>query len=178
MDRLIYAGIGARATPADVLHQMTALARTLADTGWHLHSGGAAGADSAFAAGAPLEQRTIFLPWTGFRELSGPDCRIASVAEMESLRAEAQRSASHWRQMSRGVQALTLRNVAIVHGLPMGSARAHAVVCYRPDARRSSGTARTMAIAARAGIPVLNLAHVRPDQVLERLNTLAARNRR
>ena len=71
MTALTYAGIGARATPSSVCADMTVIARWLARTrvpatGWHLHSGGAKGADSAFAEGAPAGQRTIFLPWPGY----------------------------------------------------------------------------------------------------------------
>ncbi|MCY4318606.1 MAG: hypothetical protein OXE76_05315 [Alphaproteobacteria bacterium] len=59
MATLTYAGIGARATPKAVRADMTVMAGWLARTGWHLSSGGAAGADAAFAAGAPAEQRTV-----------------------------------------------------------------------------------------------------------------------
>ena len=48
MATLVYAGIGARATPAPVLADMTVMAGWLARTGWHLASGGAHGADGAF----------------------------------------------------------------------------------------------------------------------------------
>ena len=61
MAALVYAGIGARATPANMLADMTVVAGWLARTGWHLSSGGADGADSAFAGGAPAGQRTIWL---------------------------------------------------------------------------------------------------------------------
>ena len=71
MIRLTYAGIGARATPHAVLEQMTVIAVWLARKGWHLHSGGAAGGDTAFAAGAPASQRTLFLPWRGYRGHGG-----------------------------------------------------------------------------------------------------------
>ena len=66
MATLTYAGIGARATPTNVLADMTVMSGWLARTGWHLASGGADGADSAFAAGAPAEQRTVWLPWRGY----------------------------------------------------------------------------------------------------------------
>ena len=41
--RLVYAGIGSRQTPPEMLGAMTELARELERTGWHLHSGGADG---------------------------------------------------------------------------------------------------------------------------------------
>ena len=53
MATLVYAGIGARATPTAVLADMRVIAEWLARTGWHLSTGGAEGADTAFAEGAP-----------------------------------------------------------------------------------------------------------------------------
>ena len=58
MATLRYAGIGARATRAAVLADMKVMAGWLARTGWHLSSGGADGADSAFA-----NPRFLILPW-------------------------------------------------------------------------------------------------------------------
>ena len=66
MKTLIYAGIGSRATPESILADMTKMATWLARTGWHLASGGAHGADTAFAGGAPAGQRTLYLPWPGY----------------------------------------------------------------------------------------------------------------
>ena len=60
MTQLVYAGIGSRATPGAVLENMTVIATWLARRGWHLNTGGAIGADTAFAAGAP-GRRTLFL---------------------------------------------------------------------------------------------------------------------
>ena len=77
--QLVWAGIGSRGTarepmPPSVLADMTELARRMAADGWHLSSGGADGSDTAFANGTPVEQRTIWLPWPGYNDLSGPDC--------------------------------------------------------------------------------------------------------
>ncbi len=78
MTTLIYAGIGARATPRPVLRNMTTMAAWLAKTRWHLASGGAKGADTAFAGGAPAEKRTLYLPWRGYNGHGGLDCRVLS----------------------------------------------------------------------------------------------------
>ena len=78
MTTLIYAGIGSRATPESVLADMTKMATWLARTGWHLASGGAEGADTAFAGGAPAGQRTLYLPWAGYNGHGGPDGRTLS----------------------------------------------------------------------------------------------------
>ena len=78
MTTLIYAGIGARATPSSVLADMTVMAGWLARTGWHLATGGADGADTAFAECAPAGQRTIWLPWPGYNGHRGPGCAVLS----------------------------------------------------------------------------------------------------
>ncbi|MDE0407445.1 MAG: hypothetical protein OXN81_06250, partial [Alphaproteobacteria bacterium] len=58
------------------------MAGWLARTGWTLSTGGADGADTAFATGAPAGQRTIWLPWRGYNGHGGPDCRVLSAAAM------------------------------------------------------------------------------------------------
>ena len=71
MITLTYAGIGARNTPPSVLTAMTVMAGWLARQGWRLNSGGAAGADSAFAEGAPAGQRTLHLPLVRLQQVRG-----------------------------------------------------------------------------------------------------------
>ena len=63
MTPLTYAGMGAGGTPTTVLRNMAVIAGWLARKGWHLATGGAAGADNAFARGAPAGRRSIYLPW-------------------------------------------------------------------------------------------------------------------
>ena len=81
MTKLTYAGIGSRATPPGVLRDMTTMAAWLARTGWHLASGGADGADTAFARGASAGQRTLYLPWPGYNGHGGPDCVVPGRPE-------------------------------------------------------------------------------------------------
>ena len=80
MTTLIYAGIGARATPGPVLADMTKMAAWLARTGWHLATGAARGADTAFAAGAPAGRRTLYLPSPGYNGHGEPNCHVPSPA--------------------------------------------------------------------------------------------------
>ena len=91
--RPTYAGIGARSTPPEVLADMTRIARWLCRTGWHLNSGGAHGADRAFADGATPETRTLYLPWPGYNGHAGPDCRTLSPLEAQ-FGPEARRAAA------------------------------------------------------------------------------------
>lgn len=63
----IYAGIGSRATPPEVVSIMRRLAEDMDRRGWILRSGGASGADSAFEAGArDPSRRAIYLPGSSF----------------------------------------------------------------------------------------------------------------
>ena len=64
---LIYAGIGSRDTPPQILQVMTPLAEKMDGLGWRLRSGGAAGADAAFEAGvSDPRHRAIYLPQSSF----------------------------------------------------------------------------------------------------------------
>ena len=64
--RQAYAGIGARATPEEVLNEIVDIAFQLAEQGLVLRSGHADGADIAFEQGHGLvseSPKEIFLPW-------------------------------------------------------------------------------------------------------------------
>ena len=62
MERKYYAGIGSRLTPAPVLDLMNRIATHLVKKGWTLRSGGADGADTAFASGTWEDDTQLFLP--------------------------------------------------------------------------------------------------------------------
>ena len=167
MSTLTYAGIGARATPPSILTAMTVIAGWLARKGWHLHSGGATGADSAFADGAPAGQRTLHLPWAGYNGCAGPDCRVLSPSELESCMAIAARLHPAWERCSPAVRKLHARNAAIL-GAGLGRPVA-AVVAWTPGGTITGGTGMAIRIAIEARIPVLNLAVTPPRGVCERL---------
>ena len=59
-----YTGIGSRETPNDILTLMSKLATTLERQGYVLRSGGADGADKAFAK--DVTNKEVFIPWSGF----------------------------------------------------------------------------------------------------------------
>ncbi len=167
MTTLTYAGIGARATPASVLTDMTVMAGWLARTGWNLSTGGAAGADSAFAAGAPLERRTIWLPWRSYNEHRGPDCRVLSAAAMAACIEIAASLHPAWERCSPAVRKLHARNATV---LGLTSDRpVDAVVAFTSEGRVEGGTGMAIRIAEANGIPVLNLGSMTPRAVCERL---------
>ena len=167
MKALTYAGIGARATPPSILTAMTVMAGWLARQGWHLNSGGAAGADSAFSHGAPAGQRTLYLPWSGYNGCAGPDCRVLSPSELESCMAIAARLHPAWDRCSPAVRKLHARNAAIL-GVSAGRP-VDAVVAWTPGGTVTGGTGMAIRIATDAGIPVLNLGSMTPRAVCERL---------
>ena len=88
----IYAGVGARKTPEPVLGRMRDIATNLGGRGWHMRTGGAKGADDAFARAVPAERRTVFIPWRGYNGWSGSEGRalgrdalVGWLAESDSM---------------------------------------------------------------------------------------------
>ena len=114
MKTLIYAGIGSRATPESILADMTKMATWLARTGWHLASGGAHGADTAFAGGAPAGQRTLYLPWPGYNGHAGPNCHALSRSALSGCMEIAARLHPAWHRCSPAARKLHARNAAIL----------------------------------------------------------------
>ena len=168
MATLIYAGIGARATPAAVLADMTVMAGWLARTGWHLSSGGADGADTAFAAGAPAGQRTVWLPWRGYNGHGGPHCQVLSAAELSACMEIAAPLHPAWERCSPAVRKLHARNAAVLLGETLDRP-VDACVAWSPGGRIEGGTGMAIRIAEARGIPVLNLGSMTPRAVCERL---------
>jgi len=146
---------------------MTVMAGWLARTGWTLSTGGAAGADSAFAAGAPAGQRTVWLPWRGYNGHRGPDCRVLSPAAMTACIEIAAPLHPAWERCSPAVRKLHARNAAVL-GLALDRS-VDAVVAWSSEARIEGGTGMAIRIAEARGIPVLNLGSMTPRAVCERL---------
>ena len=171
MIRLSYAGIGARATPHAVLEHMTVMAAWLARKGWHLHSGDAAGADTAFAAGAPASQRTLFLPWCGYRGHGGRDCRTLSTEQMDCCLAIASTLHPAWHRCSPAARKLHARNSAILLGAGIDEP-ADALVAWTVGGVVTGGTGMAIRIAQEHSIPVLNMGVLHPRTICERLEAI------
>lgn len=175
----VYAGVGARKTPPAVLHSMREMARELATLGWHLRTGGATGADSAFAHAVPAGQRTVFVPWRGYNGWDAaanqgvPLCRVLGAGEIRTLRKAAATHHPAWERCSERVRDLHARNVAVVLGADMGQA-VDAMVCWTDRGRVSGGTGMAIRLARHQGIPVLNLAETDPREAMRRLEGIAA----
>jgi hypothetical protein len=156
-----YAGIGARQTPPDVQAPMRRNAGALARRGWVLRTGGAPGADQAFAAGARDAGGTVelFLPWPGFQRHSAARLSRPTAAAVE-LAARHHRA---WQRLPAPARALLARNGHQVLGAGLDQP-AHVVICWTPDGSltgqgaRSGGTGQALRIAHGHSVGVINLA--------------------
>lgn len=186
-DRIgIYTGVGSRQTPARHLTTMIAIGQSMARRGWLLRSGAAAGADSAYEAGALRAggQTEIWLPWAGFAgHLSG------IAADDSGLYGKAMQIAQQhhpaWHRLTRGARALMARNVFQVLGRDLRTPSTF-LVCYAPSPKYNhdgdvvdvaGGTGLAVRIAASYSVPVCHLGyHASCLQVRELiLQTHAAR---
>ena len=162
-----YAGIGARATPPEVLSLMTRAAFALLKRGYVLRSGHAIGADSAFERGAG-EAAEIYLPAQGWRGSASAFHQGAIGVEIWG-RARTIAAAHHpaFAQLSPFVQDLHTRNVFQVLG-PSLDSPAEFVLCWTADGEASGGTGQALRIAASHGVPIFNLQRARERAHVER----------
>jgi hypothetical protein len=157
-----YAGIGSRKTPQDCLTQMTLIARHMTDR-LILRSGGALGADTAFANGTA--NREIHVPWSGYNGLFvSPPSVIVPDHHPEAYRIAA---AHHpkWKFLTDGVKRLMCRNVTIILGRNLDE-HAKLVIAWTPDGLAGGGTGHGIRVAKTFGIPVFDLARESDQQDL------------
>lgn len=154
----IYAGIGSRRTPPEILARMTAAARRLDTLGYTLRSGAADGADTAFEQGATRKE--IYLPWKGFRGNRSTKHEITPDAL-----AIAELLHPNFKRLSQTATLLMARNGYQILGEHLDTP-VDFVLCYTPDGAESEkqrtmktgGTGQAIALASRWGIPVFNMA--------------------
>jgi hypothetical protein len=140
-----YAGIGSRATPQNILYQMTDLAQHLGQCSWILRSGGAKGADKAFEKGATKKE--IFLATDEI-----PDAAFEIAATHHPT----------WGGLGPYVKKLHARNAQQILGKNLDN-KVKFVVCWTIDGAetetsvRTGGTGQAIRIANAYNIPVYNL---------------------
>ncbi|RKQ90516.1 hypothetical protein C8N24_0321 [Solirubrobacter pauli] len=179
---VVYAGIGSRTTPPSILRVMRQFATEAARLGWTLRSGGAGGADETFEdaatdAGGSVE---CFHPWPGFRAHERAR-QIRPTLERPTAAALAVAADAHpaWSRLSRGARALHARNAHQILGADLHTP-SDVIVCWTPDgsldgsSRESGGTGQALRIAARHGVPVLNLARPEHRRMIETILPVAA----
>lgn len=150
----LYAGIGSRNTPQPILNLMQKLALKLSQSGYTLRSGGAKGADTAFAHGAMLDSnnldnREIFLsgnakPWAF--EYVAKHCMPNDRGDFKSFKPY--------------IQGLLARNMMQILG-EHGQTPVEFVVCWAPSLNyedsSAGGTSYAIRCAQYNNIPVYNL---------------------
>ena len=157
---------------------MRDIAANLAGRGWHLRTGGAKGADDAFARAVPAERRTVFIPWRGYNGWSGSEGRALTAGELQALRAAAEPHHPAWRSCAPSVRDLHARNVAILMGADMREP-VTAMVCWTENGRVQGGTGMAIRLARHYRIPVLNLAELDMRAAMDRLDRIGqTRDRR
>lgn len=161
---IYYTGVGARATPKDVLEKMRVYAVVFAKLGYTLRSGAADGADTAFEIGAESQNgnREIYLPWREFNGSDSPHFNISQKAL--EIAGDIYGDRARWNRTKSSVKCLMSRNIYQVLGLTLDTPSSF-VVCWTPDGvithtertRSTGGTGQAIACASLNQIPVFNL---------------------
>lgn len=157
--RKIYAGIGSRKAPREILDRFKKIASFLRENGFTLRSGGADGADKAFESCAG-SNKEIYLPWKGFNGSFSPYYNTDEDAE---LIAEEIHPA--WSKLSDAAKKLHCRNCCQILGEDLNIPCSF-VVCWTPDGKIVGGTATAIRLAEREGIPVFNFGRKGADKEL------------
>lgn len=146
---ILYAGIGARDTPDNILLLMQGIGQHLGRKGYMLRSGGARGADTSFARFAT--NRHIF---TAYDSQFHP-----------AWFTHAARYHPRWGKLNERAKELHARNSAIMLGANLDSP-VDFVVCWTADGRASGGTGQALRIAEDLKIPVYNLYDIKRADAL------------
>lgn len=158
----IYAGIGSRTCPQEVLSEMTRIASVLAKEEFTLRSGGAPGADTAFEVGCDKAngKKEIYLPWKNFNK--NLSTRIGVCDEALNLAAKYH---PMWKiQLPYSVRVLIARNGYQILGQNLCDP-CDFVICYTSDGasshlertKNTGGTGQGISIASANNIPIFNL---------------------
>src|SRR4051812_10381420 len=148
---MVYAGIGSRRTPGDIFELMVECARLLASRGWTLRSGGAKGADTAFANGAYLwaPKVELYLP---FHRYNGHQyARLYSPTDAAYRMAE--RYHPVWGRLEAPARTLMARNCHVILGPELDDPVSR-IICWTPDGTLdgqgpdSGGTGHALRVAA------------------------------
>jgi hypothetical protein len=146
---MTYAGIGSRETPQEILDQMKQVARQLDQAGYTVNTGNAKGADAAFRDSA--SKKNVFFP--------------KDATEVTKEIAMEIHPAPEALQRKKGGVELMARNTNQVFGENL-DAPVDFVLAYDPSGwegqgprPEKGGTNQAIDMAARKGIPVINMAN-------------------
>jgi hypothetical protein len=154
-----YAGIGARATPIDVINVMKQTAALLAKDGYTCNTGAALGADQAFATGAlaGFGKLQLFLPWSTYeknwiKNLQGDiSTYVFDTGAHRNALSSVYKYHPKANNLKNSVIALHARNYLIVSGVQF-------VICWTPNGKVTGGTGQALRIVQdTGGIRIFNL---------------------
>jgi hypothetical protein len=147
-----YCGIGARDTPEEICELFVKIGEWLSKKGYILRSGGANGADSAFAKNVDDDKKEIFLPWRGFNNNGSP---LFNIPESAFIMAEKYHPA--WHKLSDAAKLLISRNCMQIFGRNMDEKeRVEFVVCYTKNGEVIGGSGQALRICLDYNIPIFN----------------------
>ena len=163
---MTYAGIGSRQTPPEILDKMTEAAKYLEGLGYTLRSGGAEGADTAFEKGVK-SKKEIFkgLDPTGPREKAvAHEIHPDLTGAMNASKRKAEAAGKNGDRSAAAVENLMARNTNQIFGKNLDTP-VDFVLAYDPSGwtgvgprPQKGGTLQAIDMAARKGIPVINMA--------------------
>ena len=152
----VYAGIGSRQTPPEVLELMGRIAVAFSGTGWLLRSGGAEGADSAFETHHD-GLKEIYIPWNGFNQRYRPKAIVATdLINWPQARELARLTHPAWNRLGQGAQKLHGRNTYQILGHTLEDP-VSVVICYTPGGKGGGGTGQALRIAQRYNCEIRDL---------------------
>lgn len=158
----IYAGVGSRETPDNILKIMTKCAILLAHDGYICSTGAAVGADQAFAEGSNLSKGTthLHLPWKTYEKewvssLQGDNIfYILNKGDIEAYNSVEMFHPAYDNFCNKpGTVALHARNYNILKK----PTQVQFIICWTKNGDYIGGTAQAMRIADHFKIPIYNL---------------------
>lgn len=165
-----WAGIGSRSTPQDIALRQFNVSIKLANLGYILRSGGAAGSDTNFELGCDKVggKKQIFLPIKGFNNHSS-DLFVADWPHEEEARKIAEFFHPAWDQCTPFAKNCHTRNVAQILGWNLDKP-VEFVFCYTTNGKKKGGTAQAMRIAEHHNIPIFNMFYPDVENIIKFLD--------
>ena len=171
-----YAGIGARATPQEVLSSIRKAAKFLARKDVILRTGGAKGADTAFYEGwsevSTKPSVEVFIPYEGFNKFTSNSKTVFGPPSKEA-RQIARNYHPNWGVLGDRGRDFMARNVYQVLGRDLVSP-CNFVLCYTHNGKVVGGTGQALRIAADHNIPVFNFGCMSLDEISEQILEIIA----
>lgn len=172
----IYAGIGSRNTPVNVLRLMEEFGAEAAKCGHTLRSGGAHGADNAFTKGAlsvdPALVR-LYVPWQGYNNNTTDKHSYVHPGEVSSEALDlAATFHPAWGRCQQAARKLHARNACIMLSASLEDP-VDLVVCWTDEAQGRGITGQALRVAKEHDVEILDLGRFRGgsgDEIRVELN--------